>query len=181
MKIEEFVRLDPKQVRGDKELMQLFVEFYEAAFSFKPKCAGCSFKSGFKKLKKYVNSDDNTKKLITMSNPKTFQLKNKYRLKILTYKKDGKTYRCYGYNLTNEFANELVKAGKGDVFIKEPESVEKVEKIEVVDPVVVSTKYSDMDYRTELVPLYNKIKDETGKKAKSFKKEDVIEFLENEG
>ena len=53
MTLDEFVRLDPKQIRTDKELMQLFVNYYEAAFSFIPKCVGCSFNKGFKKLKKF--------------------------------------------------------------------------------------------------------------------------------
>ncbi len=50
MTLQEFVRLNPKEIRRDKELMQLFVNFYEAAFFVVPKCVGCSFKSGFKKL-----------------------------------------------------------------------------------------------------------------------------------
>lgn len=115
-----------------------------------------------------------------MSNKKTFQLKKQYRLKILTYKEDGKTKRCYGYNLTEEFANALIENGQGHLFVKEPE---KVKKIKVVEPVVVpeKTKYSEMDYRTELVPLYKELSERLDRKAKSFKREDIIEFLENEG
>lgn len=184
MTLEEFVKVDPKQIRNDKELMQLFVKYYEAAFSFLPSCVGCSFKSSFKKLKRYANSTDvkQIKTNKTMISKKTFQLKSKYRLKILTYKLDGKTHRCYGYNLTEDFAKALVKAGKSDLFIKLPDGQKDVKEIEVVKPVEIIEKidYNALDYRTELVPLYNKVKDETDRKAKSYGKADIIEFLENE-
>ena len=35
-----------------------------------------------------------------------------------------------------------------------------------------------MDYRGEVLPLYTKYKEETGLKAKSNKKDDIISFLE---
>lgn len=177
MNLKEFVRLDPKQIRGDEGLMQLFVNFYEAAFSFKPKCAGCSFKTGFKKLKEYANGKT-SKNNITIMATKTFQLKKEFRLKILSYKKNGKTLRCYGYNLTEEFAKGLLDAGQEHIFIKNPS---KVEEIEVVDAEAVSKSFQDMNYKEELIPLYNDLKEKTGKKAKSYKKDDIIHFLENEG
>lgn len=170
MELSEFVRLDPDKIRRDKELMQLFVKFYEAAFSFLPSCVGCSFKSGFRKLKQYsngnvkiVNFDKNNK-----MEAKTFLLKNQFKLKILSYKKDGKMYRTYGYNMTEDFARELVKAGHGEVFSKPPMGAKEI----------VSKKYGDMDYFKEIVPLYNEIKDRTGKSANGKKKADIIEFLE---
>src|SRR5690606_13789565 len=177
MELEEFVRLNPSIIRRDKELMQLFVNFYEAAFSFKPKCAGCSFKGGFKKLKQYVNNSNSNLKINKMS-AKTFQLKSKFRVKILSYKKDGITYRKYGHALTEEFAIELVKAGKGDLFIKTPDdSKKKTKDIEVNEPEIVVTyienktkNFVDMDYRTELVPFYKELSEKLDKKAKSFKR-----------
>src|SRR5690554_3163544 len=107
MTLEEFVGLDSKQIRGNEKLMQLFVEFYEAAFSFKPKCAGCAFKNGFKKLRKYADTGKKITKFDSMET-KTFKLKKKYATKILSYKKDGRVYRIYGHRLTEAFALELV-------------------------------------------------------------------------
>lgn len=191
MTLEEFVRLDPKQIRTDKELMQLFVNFYEAAFSFIPKCAGCSFNSGFKKLRKYATSSKkNIKfdKIVNTMESKTFELKKEYKLKILTYKKDGVTYRRYGHAIDEEFARELVAYGKSEVFKKLPEkkSAAKVNQnkdvtaIEVNDVETV-VDYTSMSYRNELFPLYKELSERLDKKANSNSKEDIIAFLiENE-
>jgi hypothetical protein len=188
MELKEFVRLDPNQIRRDKELMQLFVNFYEAAFSFIPKCVGCAFKSGFRKLKKYAKTSKkniNFDKNIIEMESKTFVLKKQYQLKILSYKKDGVTHRCYGYNLTESFAKELVNVGKTDLFATLPTelnldaSISKNETIINNEPEV--SKYDLMNHREELLPLYAEVKEKTGKKALSNKKEDIIAFLkENE-
>lgn len=182
MDLKEFVRLDPNQIRRDKELMQLFVNYYEAAFSFIPTCVGCAFKSGFKKLKKYTETSEkiiNFDKNTTEMTAKTFVLKKQYQLKILTYKLNGVTYRTYGYNLTEDFAKELVKAGKQELFATLPKEVEEVIVIEKVS--VSGIDYNSLNHREELLPLYSEVKEKTGKKALSNKKEDIIAFLkENE-
>lgn len=196
MELKEFVRLDPDQIRRDKELMQLFVEFYEAAFSFIPKCVGCAFKKGFKKLKQYAqNSEKNIifKQKVIQMETKTFQLKKQYHTKILTYKKDGVIYRKYGNQLTEEFAKELVKAGKEDLFVKLPESKSIISAAinEILKShsdfkpsvIVVDSEdyYSSLNHQKELLPLYAEVKERTGKKALSNKKADIIAFLiENE-
>lgn len=195
MTLHEFVKLKANEIRRDKGLMQLYVDFYEAAFSLKPNCIGCSFKSGLKKLRNYAKLGEKTVNLVKKSKPmktKSFIVKKQYQLKILTYKKDGVTHRKYGHSLDEEFARELVKAGKGEVFAKLPgsvkevtgnkksvnESASKVETGEVKE--VEKTNYTDMDYRTELLPLYNEIKDRTGKSAVGKSKQDIIEFLEDQ-
>lgn len=179
MELNEFVRLDPDKIRRDKGLMQLYVNFYGAAFSVLPNCVGCSFKKGFNKLKRYASGGEKIinfeKKNTTME--KTFILKKQQTLKIHSYKKDGKMVRAYGYNMTEEFANELVKAGKSDIFAKLPTSGDVDKK-----PKDTGSKFADMDYRTEILPLYNEIKDRTGKSAEGKKKVDIIKFLQaNEG
>jgi len=192
MELKDFVKLNPKEVRRDKGLMQLYVKFYEAAFFVIPNCIGCSFKSGFKKLSKYANNSIKTINLVEKTKKmesKTFILKNQFKLKILSYKKDGVTHRRYGYGVDENFAKELVKAGRSDVFSKLPDgkakgSNEVVEKVdEVVSDVVESkeTNYDAMDYRTELKSLYNEIRDRTGKSANGKSKNDIIEFLKENG
>ena len=195
MELKEFVRLNPDQVRRDKELMQLFVNFYEAAFSFIPKCVGCAFKSGFRKLKKHAEtSEKNIKfdKTITIMEAKTFILKKQYLLKILSYKKDGVTYRKYGHAVTEDFAKELVKFGNTEVFAKLPETKEKNISIKDVDidseEILSETDlpnalnyYNSLNHQKELLPLYTEVKERTGKKAESNRKSDIITFLiENE-
>lgn len=205
MELKEFVRLDPNQVRRDKELMQLFVNFYEAAFSFIPKCVGCAFKSGFKKLKKYANTSEKNiifDKTITKMEAKTFVLKNQFKLKILTYKKDGVIHRKYGHALTEEFARGLVSAGKTEIFAKLPEQEgsfdldlsDKTGYTHTIEGNIsdlvskdentyihLQDKYESMNHREELLPLYTEVKERTGKKALSNRKSDIIAFLiENE-
>lgn len=192
MTVGEFVKIDPKEIRRDKELMQLFIIFYEAAFSFLPKCVGCSFNKGFKKLKRYIetgkkniNFDKNTIEM----NAKTFVLKKEYLTKILTFLKDGKTHRKYGYQLTEDFAKQLVEHGKGDLFSTLPEQGK--EPIAIVEPehmdlpikeYLDESIYDSMDYRKEILPLYAEVKERTGKEADSRKQSDIIKFLQdNEG
>jgi len=171
MTLQEFVGLDPKQIRGNEKLMQLFVDFYEAAFSFTPKCVGCALKSGFKKLKKYANNGEKIINFETMET-KTFKLKKKYHTRILSYKKDGRMYRVYGHKLTESFAVELVNAGQTDIFDVLPQTASAPE----------ATGFDAMDYRSELLPLYDKVSEITGKQAESRKKADIIQFLkDNEG
>src|SRR5690606_41080446 len=108
MTLEEFVSLDPNKIRRDKQLMQLFVDFYKAAFSLEPNCAGCVFKTGFNKLIRYAKKGEKTvtlQKNTTME--KTFIVKAQYRGKILTCKENGTVFRKYGNSLTEEFANKL--------------------------------------------------------------------------
>jgi hypothetical protein len=182
MTLNEFVRLSPQQIRKSERLMQLFVEFYEAAFSFKPKCAGCSFKKGFKKLKAFSTSDPQKITKFESMETKTFKIKRKFMSKILTYKKDGVTHRKYGNKVTEDFARGLVESGQEDVFdiLPEKQSKAKKKKIEAEEIVVVETTvkdYETMNYRNELLPLYETVSEKTGKQADSRKKPDIIAFL----
>lgn len=177
MTLEEFVRLSPKQIRSDERLMQLYVKFHEAAFSFKPKCTGCSFKSGFEKLRRYSTKGEKIITKFETMEAKTFKLKKKYWNKILTFKKDGIMHRRYGSKIDEDFARNLVEAGQEDLFDKLP----KVKKGKKVSEKPIQNNFEDMDYRKELLPLYAEISEATGKFAKSKKKNDVIAFLlENE-
>jgi len=166
MELGEFVRLDPEQIRRDKKLMQLYMDFHRVAFSFEPKCSGCSFKKGFNKLRTFYNKK-NVKLAVNKSHDmKTFELKKEFRLKILSFKKNGKTHRSYGYQMTEDFALELAKS-RPEYFVRIPEGA--------------PSKFEDMDYMKELKPLYNEISARTGKKAKSNKKDDIISFLKQYG
>jgi len=247
MTLEEFVGLDPNKIRRDKELMQLYIKFYEAAFFVIPNCAGCSFKGGFKKLKQYSISGTKNinfeKNIIEMKNPKTFLLKKQHLTKILTYKVEGRTHRKYGNQLTNEFALELVKDGQSDLFHKLPEGSkfyvemhlkdgtvetygkehgletphedsdnlidnlskegtkfyedgkeiklwDKIPKSEneatvSKDVILVNvndidrpSRYFEMDYHKEILPLYAEARERTGKQADSRKQQDIIKFLQ---
>ncbi len=182
MTLEEFISLDPAKIRRDKDLMQLFVSFYKAAFSLTPNCAGCVFTKGFNKLKRYALKGE--KKInFTKSNDMediNFVLKKQYRLKILTYRENGITYRSYGYNLDSYFASKLVEHGKSEVFATLPKS--KKEEVKEVDftnnlKQVGNWDYDSMDWKEDILPLYAELKEKTGKKAVSRSKKDVIDFI----
>lgn len=185
MTLEEFVSLDPNKIRRDKELMQLFVDFYKAAFSLTPNCAGCVFKRGFNKLKRYSKQGEkkvNFEKNTTMEQ-NTFILKSQHRLKILTYREEGIVYRSYGYNLTEDFAKKLVEHGKSDLFAKLPQSKKPSKTVSEVKPKETSKEnpksndYDSMDWKDEILPLYAEVRERTGEKAKSRSKNDVIAFI----
>jgi len=108
MTIDEFILLDKAKVRRDSNLMYLYLEFFKEAFGRVPNCAGCSFGTDWQKLVSLYS-----KKSVTLQkvNPmKTIQIK-KIQGKILTYKKDGRTYRQYDNILTDEFIKEFIVSG----------------------------------------------------------------------
>ena len=108
MTVNELILLDKAKVRRDSNLMHLYLEFFKEAFGRVPNCAGCSFGADWQKLVlKY------SKKSVTLQkgNPmKTIQIK-KIQGKILTYRKDGKTFRQYDNILTDAFIKEYVSNG----------------------------------------------------------------------
>lgn len=111
MTTKELVSLNPKKVRHNNDLMQLYIQKFEAAFSYKPNCAGCTFSNDFNKLKKHVQSGAKT---IVNLKPKTmesYKIKQKYRHQILTYTLNKRPYRTYGRNMSDQFAKDFLTYG----------------------------------------------------------------------
>lgn len=108
MTINEFILLDKHKVRRDSNLMHLYLEFFQEAFARVPNCAGCSFGSDWQKLvSKYSKNSLTLQKVNYM---KTIQIK-KIQGKILTYRKEGKTFRMYDNILNDNFINEYLSNG----------------------------------------------------------------------
>src|SRR5690554_6189851 len=140
MTTKELVSLNPSKIRNNNELMQLYIQKFEAAFSYKPNCAGCTFSKDFNKLKKHVNSGGKSTiinlKSETMSN---YKIKPKFRAQILTYVKDKRSYRTYGRNISDQFAKEFLTHGTDDhlaerrkmfdVLPKEPQTEPAIEQV----------------------------------------------------
>lgn len=182
MTAKEFVSIDAKQIRASEELMQLFVNFYEAAFFIKPNCGGCIFNAGFKKLKKFHSINQKNNINFEVMKEKTFKINRKYLSDILTYKKDGVTYRKYANKMTEEFALELIADGQTQFFDVLPKEVSKPQEgAEVKEGAEVTevqgVDYYAMNYRKDVLPLYAKISEETGKKAVNNKKKSIIDFI----
>lgn len=111
MTINEFILLDKAKVRRDSNLMSLYLDFFKTAFGRVPNCAGCSFGTDWQKLVSLYSIKGEKK--VTLQKGKimnTISIK-KIQGKILTYRKDGKTYRQYDNILTDEFIKEFIVSG----------------------------------------------------------------------
>lgn len=109
MTIDEFILLDKHKVRRDSNLMHLYLEFFQEAFGRVPSCAGCSFGSDWNKLvAKYSKNYVTLQKAKTMSKSITIK---RITGKILSYVKDGKTYRLYDNILNDSFIKEYISNG----------------------------------------------------------------------
>lgn len=111
MTINEFILLDKAKVRRDSNLMSLYLDFFKTAFGRVPNCAGCSFGTDWQKLVSLYSIKGEKK--VTLQKGKimnTISIK-KIQGKILTYKKDGRTYRQYDNILTDSFIKEFISNG----------------------------------------------------------------------
>ena len=111
MTVEEFILIDKAKVRRDSNLMSLYLEFFKTAFGRVPNCAGCSFGTDWQKLVSLYSIKGEKK--VTLQKGKamnTISIK-KIQGKILTYRKDGKTYRQYDNILTDSFIKEFIVSG----------------------------------------------------------------------
>lgn len=109
MTINEFILLDKHKVRRDSNLMHLYLEFFKEAFGRVPSCAGCSFGTDWAKLvAKYSKNYVTLQKANVMSKSITIK---RITGKILSYVKDGKTYRLYDNILNDDFIKEYISNG----------------------------------------------------------------------
>jgi len=111
MNVEELILLNKAEVRRDSNLMHLYLQYFKDAFGNTPNCASCSFGTDWKKLVS-LYSKKGEKKLTLQKkiNMNTISIK-KIQGKILSYKKDGRTYRQYDNILTDEFIKEFISNG----------------------------------------------------------------------
>lgn len=145
MTTKELVSLNPRKIRHNNELMQLYIQKFEAAFSYKPNCAGCTFNKDFNKLKKHVNSG--SKSTIINLKPETmsaYKIKPKFRAQILTYVKDKRSYRTYGRNISDQFAKEFLTHGTEEQLAERKKMFDAIPSQKQVkptqDPVVSNSK-----------------------------------------
>jgi len=109
MTIEDLILIDKHKVRRDSSLMHLYIQFFKETFNYLPNCAGCSFASDWNKLITFYSKKKSfIQKSKIMSNKITIK---KVQGKILTYQKNGKTYRLYDNILTDDFIKEYVSNG----------------------------------------------------------------------
>lgn len=109
MTVEELILLDISKVRRDSNLMHLYLQHFKETFKYSPNCAGCSFSSDWYKLVSFYSKKTVAlQKQTVMSNKITIK---KTQGKILSYKKEGKTFRLYDNILNDEFINGYISNG----------------------------------------------------------------------
>lgn len=111
MTANELISINSDKVRRDSNLMALYINHFEKAFGHKPNCAGCTFKSDWQRfVAKIKGTDTQSKTTENMNTSIDFKLKRREN-KILSYKKNGKTYRQYDTKLTADFVNGYLTNG----------------------------------------------------------------------
>lgn len=109
MTVDELILIDKREVRRDSNLMLLYLGEFQKTFNYKPNCASCSFNSDWQKFVNYFS-----KKTVTLRKEKIMENGisiKKIQGKILSYKKDGKTFRLYDNILTPGFISEYLTHG----------------------------------------------------------------------
>jgi len=128
MTVKDLILIDSSKVRRDSNLMLFYIESFFKEFGVKPNCAGCTFNSDWIKLVRKINGTEN---LVTLQKEKTmatFVLKPS-KVQILSYKKDGRTFRKYNNSLTEEFVNEFLSNGSEDEINDRKKLFSKLPKI----------------------------------------------------
>lgn len=132
MELSEFILLDKNKVRRDSSLMSLYIFFFKETFNYAPNCASCSFANDWNKLINFHSV--NKKKSITLRK-KTIMSAitiKKIQGKILSYRKDGKTFRMYDHILTSDFIDEFLHNGTDEEILERKKlfnfPIEKLQK-----------------------------------------------------
>lgn len=141
MKIEDLVRTDASQVKKNPELMRLYKSYYKGVFHKEPNCASCTFNSDFRKLKNYVlNLGSENKVIIQKNNNMKYVLKKGYSSAILSYNYKGATYRLYGRDIDDAFAEAFIEHAPKDKVEERKAMFEKLPKPEVIKAPVEEVK-----------------------------------------
>lgn len=108
---DELILVNSDKVRRDSNLMALYINLFEKAFGKKPNCASCTFKSDWKRfVDKIKGEGTQSKTTLIMTTTNDFKLKRREN-KILSYKKNGKTFRQYDTKLTSDFVDGYLTNG----------------------------------------------------------------------
>lgn len=182
MEVKDLVKKSSQEVRGNSNLMAIYIKFFQEYFGHEPNCAGCTFANDFTRLKRVVLSGSSqeqqiarTKKQSKMET-KTFKLK-KSEGKILSFKKNGKTIHFYDNNMTEHVAVEYLTHGTPEqieerkkLFAILPNSI--IETIEVKEEVIEATEPTEPTELTEEVVIIS---------GEKYTLEKAVQYLEEKG
>lgn len=141
MTAQELILLDKGKVRRDSNLMSLYLSYFKEAYNYVPSCAGCSFASDWEKFVSFHTMKQNK----SLNLPKEIFMEitiKKIEGKILSYKKDGKTFRIYDNILNDEFIDGYLKNGTD-------EELTERRKLFIFPVVVIDMKDVDSIYEVD--------------------------------
>ena len=110
MTAKELILLDKGKVRRDSNLMSLYLIYFQDAYGYRPSCAGCSFSTDWEKIVSFYSNKE--EKTLNLQKEIFMEITiKKIQGRILSYKKDGKTFRLYDNILNPEFIDGYLKNG----------------------------------------------------------------------
>ena len=110
MNAQELILIDKGKVRRDSNLMSLYLLYFKEAYGYRPSCAGCSFATDWQKIVSFYSNKQ--EKIVNLQKEIFMEITiKKIQGKILSYKKDGKTFRLYDNILNSEFIDGYLKNG----------------------------------------------------------------------
>ena len=117
MTAQELILIDKGKVRRDSNLMSLYLTYFQEAYGYRPSCAGCSFATDWQKIVSFYSNKE--EKTLNLQKEIFMEITiKKIQGKILSYKKDGKTFRLYDNILNNEFIDGYLKNGSEEELIE---------------------------------------------------------------
>lgn len=161
----ELIAIGRHKVRSDESLMLFYLKEFEILFGRKPNCASCTFVSDWVKFERGKNNEN----FIPMET-KTFQLTQKGKDKIHTYKEGKQPLRTYGYKMTEAFANAYLTKGTDEQI----EDRKKWFNVLPSKPKVSFIKIDDVE-KAKFIDGVN-LEDATGKQMNAYAKTNNIDF-----
>ena len=143
MTAKELIMNGKDKVRRDSNLMHFYLILFKETFNETPNCISCSFSRDWNRFSAYHknNSIDliANEKITIMEDIKI----KKVQGKILSYKKDGKTYRLYDNLLTNVFISEFLTYGTDEEIADRKKLFNipvKIQDVEEISPIKTKRK-----------------------------------------
>jgi hypothetical protein len=130
---EDLITLGEHKVRSNEHLMLSYLTEFEALFGRKPKCAGCTFKTDWKR---FVQGKQ-TPKYFKMKTSKQFELEKNAKSIIHTYKIGKIPYRSRGNTMTEDFAVSYLTNGTKEEIEQRKKHFKTLPKIEADKTILV--------------------------------------------
>jgi hypothetical protein len=176
MEVKDLVKKSSQEVRGNSNLMAIYIKYFKEYFGHEPNCAGCTFANDFTRLKRVVLSGGSQEQQIarikkqSKMDTKTFKLK-KTEGKILSFKKNGRTIHFYDNNMTEHLAVEYLTNGT-------PEQIEERKKLFAILPYAITAPIKEKEVKLETTEPTEEVVVISGQ---NYTLEKAIQYLEEKG